>query len=220
MSLRPTPLSDELFDYLLAQGTPLDPVQSALIAETAEFGATAQLQISPDEGRFLTLLCRLIGARNVLEVGTFTGFSALALAYGVGPEGRLTCCDISEEWTQIARRHWDAAGVSDRIELRLGDALQTLRAMPAEPAYDLAFIDADYPGYPAYWEEVVPRVKTGGVILVDNVLYHARVIDPADRHANTEAVRVLNDRIRADERVEATMLSIADGLTLARKITA
>ncbi|MFB9834225.1 O-methyltransferase [Actinoallomurus acaciae] len=217
MTLRPTPLSDELYDYLCAHGTPPDAVQQDLIAETATLGHEARLQISPDEGAFLTLLTRLIGAKTALEVGTFTGYSALAIVRGLGAGGRLTCCDISEEWTRIARRHWAAAGVADQIELRLGPALDTLRSMPDEPAFDLAFIDADYLNYSAYWEEIVPRVTPGGAILVDNVLYHARVIDPADSADTTQAVRELNERIRRDDRVEATMIAIADGLTLARK---
>jgi len=217
MTLRPTPLSEELFDYLCAHGSPPDQVQADLIAETATLGHEARLQISPDEGTFLTLLTKLMGAKTALEVGTFTGYSALAIVRGLAAGGRLTCCDISEEWTRIARRYWDAAAVSDQIDLRLGPALDTLRSMPAEPTYDLAFIDADYLNYGAYWEEVVPRVTPGGVILVDNVFYHARVIDPADTADTTQAVRQLNERIRTDDRVEATMIAIADGLTLARK---
>ncbi|MFH8616271.1 O-methyltransferase [Streptomyces sp. NPDC017979] len=217
MTRTPTPLSDELFDYLCANGTPPDPVQARLIAETAALGHDARLQISPDEGAFLTLLTKLIGARTALEIGTFTGYSALAIARGLGADGRLTCLDISEEWTRIARRHWQAAGVQDRIELRIGPALDTLKTLPEQPTYDLAFIDADYENYTAYWEQVVPRVRPGGVILVDNVLYHARVIDPDDTAETTRAVRRLNERVRTDERVEATMVHIADGLTIARK---
>lgn len=210
-------MSERLFDYLVAHGSPPDPVQAELIAETATLGHEARLQISPDEGTFLTLLAKLMGARTALEIGTFTGYSALAIARGLAPGGRLTCCDISDEWTRIARRHWEAAGVADRIELRLGPALDTLRSLPREPVYDLAFIDADYLNYTAYWEEVVPRVRSGGAILIDNVLYHARVVDPADDADTTEAVRQLNERVRTDDRVEATMIAIADGLTLARK---
>ncbi|MFI6523266.1 O-methyltransferase [Streptomyces uncialis] len=217
MTRTPTPLSDELFDYLCANGSPPDAVQSRLIAETATLGHEARLQISPDEGAFLTLLTKLTGARTALEIGTFTGYSALAIARGLGEDGRLTCLDISEEWTRIARRHWRAAGVQDRIELRLGPALDTLKSPPDEPAYDLVFIDADYENYTAYWEQVVPRVRPGGVILVDNVLYHGRVIDPDDTAGTTQAVRQLNERVRTDDRVEATMIHIADGLTLARK---
>ncbi|GAA5008647.1 O-methyltransferase [Actinopolymorpha pittospori] len=217
MTLRPTPLSDELYDYLVAHGTPPDATQEALIAETATLGHEARLQVSPDEGSFLTLLTKLLGVRTALEIGTFTGYSALCIARGLADGGVLTCCDISEEWTRIARRHWDGAGVSDRIDLKIGPALDTLRSLPARPTYDLAFIDADYPSYPAYWEEVVPRVNTGGVIIVDNVLYHARVIDPSDTEVTTEAVRALNERVISDERVEATMIHIADGITLARK---
>ncbi len=217
MAPKPTPLSDDLFDYLVAHGSEPDAIAAALIADTVALGDPAGLQISPDEGAFLTMLTKLVGATTALELGTFTGYSAMCITRGLGPGGRMTCCDVSDEWTQIARKHWDAAGIGDQIELRLGPALDTLRALPAEPAYDLAFIDADKPNYPAYWEEVVPRVNSGGVILVDNVLYHERVIDASDTSDGTEAIRQLNDRILTDDRVEATMVTIADGITLARK---
>ncbi|ODU04227.1 MAG: SAM-dependent methyltransferase [Pseudonocardia sp. SCN 72-86] len=218
MTRTPTPMSDALYDYLLAHGTPPDPVLRALIAETATLGSESRFQVSVDEGAFLHLLTRLAGVRTALEIGTFTGYSSICIARGLAEGGRLTCLDNSEEWTGIARRYWDAAGLADRIDLRLGDALDTLRSLPPEPVYDLVFIDADYLSQSAYWEEVVPRVRPGGVVLVDNVLYHARVVDPADTADTTEAVRALNDRIRTDARVEATMIHIADGLTIARKV--
>lgn len=217
MAPRPTALTPDLFDYLLAQQPPLDDVRRDLIAETQAMAEHAELQISPDEGAFLTWLTRLSGARRALELGTFTGFSALSIVAGLADGGTLTCCDVSEAWTSIARKYWDRAGVGDRIELRIGPALTTLREMPAEPTYDFAFIDADKPGYPAYWDEVVPRMRTGGVICVDNVLYHGDVIDPERRDTdNTRAVRELNDKIRTDGRVDAIMVTIADGITLAR----
>ncbi|MGI8868378.1 MAG: O-methyltransferase [Mycobacteriales bacterium] len=217
MAPKPTPLTDDLFAYLIAHGSAPDEQQAALIAETEALGDPAGLQISPDEGAFLSLITKLTGAKTAIELGTFTGFSALCIARGLGAEGRMLCCDVSEEWTAIARKHWAAAGVADRIELQIGPALDTLRALPKQPAYDLAFIDADKPSYPAYWEEIVPRVNPGGVILVDNVLFHERVIDDSDQSDGTVAIRELNDRIIADDRVEATMVAIADGVTIARK---
>lgn len=217
MAPKPTPLTDDLFAYLVAHGSRPDDVQAALIAETEALGDPAGMQISPDEGAFLTLVAKLTGARSALELGTFTGFSAMCIVRGLRDGGSLTCCDVSEEWTQVARRHWDAAGIGERIELRLGPALETLRSLPEAPAYDFVFIDADKPSYPAYWEEVVPRVNSGGVILVDNVLYHERVIDASDTSDGTAAIRRLNDRILVDDRVEATMVTIADGITVARK---
>lgn len=217
MAPKPTPLTDDLFAYLVAHGSRPDDVQAALIAETEALGDPAGMQISPDEGAFLTLVAKLTGARTALELGTFTGFSAMCIVRGLRDGGSLTCCDVSEEWTQVARRHWDAAGIGERIELRLGPALETLRSLPEAPAYDFVFIDADKPSYPAYWEEVVPRVNSGGVILVDNVLYHERVIDASDTSDGTAAIRRLNDRILVDDRVEATMVTIADGITVARK---
>lgn len=217
MAPKPTPLTDDLFAYLVAHGSQPDELQAALIAETEALGDAAGLQISPDEGAFLTMIARLTGAKTAIELGTFTGFSALCIARGLGEDGQVLCCDVSEEWTGIARKHCAAAGLTDRIELRIGPALDTLRSLPAQPAYDLAFIDADKPNYPAYWEEIVPRVNPGGVILVDNVLFHGRVIDDSDRSDGTRAIRALNDRIVADDRVEATMVAIADGVTIARK---
>jgi caffeoyl-CoA O-methyltransferase len=212
----PTPLSPELFDYVVAHGSTPDDVQAALIAETRALGDPAGLQISPDEGAFLTLFTRIIGARRAIEVGTFTGYSALCITRGMGPSGRMTCCDVSEEWTSIARKYWEKDGISDQIELKLGPGVETLRALPSEPVYDLAFIDADKPSYPQYWEELVPRVKPGGVILVDNALMHGGVV-AADPDRGSAAVTELNDRALADDRVDAALITIADGIMMARK---
>ncbi|HVX45686.1 MAG TPA: O-methyltransferase, partial [Mycobacteriales bacterium] len=156
------------------------------------------------------------GATRAIEVGTFTGYSALCITRGMGPSGRMTCCDVSEEWTAIARKYWEKDGISDQIELKIGPGVDTLRALPAEPVYDLAFIDADKPGYPDYWEELVPRVKSGGVILVDNAVFHGGVIEP-NPSAGGAAVAALNDRAIADDRVDAALITIADGIMLARK---
>jgi caffeoyl-CoA O-methyltransferase len=204
-------------EYLVAHGTPPDAVQRALIEATAALGPVSGMQIAPEQGAFMTLLARLVGVRFAVEVGTFTGYSALCLARGLAPGGRLLCLDVSEEWTAIARRHWAEAGVDDRIELRLGPAADALRALPADPPVDLAFIDADKPGYRTYYDELVDRLRPGGVILLDNVLWGGRVVDVADTSEDVEAIRAVNDHVAADPRVEVVMLPIADGLTLARR---
>ncbi len=210
-------LSPEIHDYLLAHGDPLDDVQRSLIEETAALGGIAMMQIAPEQGTFMTLLARLLGARNAIEVGTFTGYSALAIARGLPDDGRLLCCDVNEEWTAIGRRHWGKAGVASKIELRLAPALDTLRSLPREEVYDLAFIDADKPNYPNYYEEVLARMRPNGVILVDNVLWAGEVVNPEANDEGTLAIRAFNDMVAADERVDCVMLAISDGLTLARK---
>ena len=185
MTRRSEQLSPELEDYLVAHSTPPDQVLSQLASETAStYPDAAGMQIGAEQGTFMTLLARLIGARRALEIGTFTGYSAICMARGLTDDGRLTCCDVSEEWTSMARRYWAMAGVADRIDLELRPALETLRALPPGAAFDLAFIDADKPGYISYWDEVVPRMRPGGAILVDNTLSHGRVIDPASTDAN------------------------------------
>lgn len=216
MSTRSVPVTDELHDYLVAHGSPPDEVASDLYAETRRIlPADAEMQVAPEQAALLTLLTRLVGARNAVEVGTFTGTSALAIARGLPPDGRLICCDVSEEYTSIARRFWRRAGVEDRIDLRIAPAVQTLRALPTEPHLDLAFIDADKTGYPAYWAELVPRMRPGGLIGVDNVFRNGRVLAPV-----SEADRVVADfnaAVAADDRVEVVMLPLADGMTLARR---
>ncbi len=211
-------LSQELHDYLVAHSTPPDAVLAALAQETASrFPDAAGMQIGPEQGTFMTLLTGLIGARTALEIGTFTGYSSICIARGLAEDGHLTCCDVSEEWTSVARRYWQRAGLAGRIELRIGPALDTVRAMPAAAVLDLAFIDADKTGYVGYWDEVVPRIRPGGAILVDNTLSHGRVIDPDGRGDVVRGIRDFNDHARADERVDLVLLPIGDGLTLARK---
>src|SRR4051794_24145144 len=205
-------LSSELAEYLVGNGNPPDAVQQALIEETASLGAVAGMQIAPEQGAFLTVLTQLIGARRAIEIGTFTGYSALCIARGLPHDGRLTCCDISEEWTAIGRKAWSAAGVDDRIDLRIAPALDTLAALPAGDSFDLAFIDADKPNYVNYYEALLPRMRTNGAILVDNVLWDGRVIQSDADDENTIAIRAFNDRVASDERVDAVMLPIADGL--------
>jgi caffeoyl-CoA O-methyltransferase len=209
-------LSPAISDYLIAHGTPPDELQNRLIAETKTLGAVAGMQIAPEQGAFLTILTELIGARQAVEVGTFTGYSALCIARGLPTSGHLLCCDVNEEWTSIGRRYWAEAGLSDRIELRLGPAGDTLAGLPPDASFDLAFIDADKPNYGLYYDEILSRLRSNGVILVDNVLWHGAVVD--DSHdANVDAIRAFNDRIAADDRIEAVMLPISDGLTLIRK---
>jgi caffeoyl-CoA O-methyltransferase len=194
-------------------------VLSELADETERrFSASASMQIGPEQGTFMTLLARLTGARNAIEVGTFTGYSAICVARGLADGGRLICCDVSEEWTSVARDYWQRAGVADRIELRLGPGAQTLRSLPAAASFDFAFIDADKTGYVEYWDLIVPRISPGGVILVDNTFSSGRVVDPAENGDAVRGIRAFNDHARADARVELVMLPIGDGLTLARKL--
>ncbi|MEW2473813.1 O-methyltransferase [Micromonospora gifhornensis] len=215
MTLKSIPLTDELHGYLVAHGAPPDEVIRDLAEETlALLPEHASMQVAPEQAAFLTFLTRLLGARQAVEVGTFTGLSALAIARGLVDGGRLTCFDISEEYTSVARRYWARAGVADLIDLRIGPAGDTLRQLPNERYLDFAFIDADKAGYPIYWAELVPRMRPGGVIAVDNVLRHGRVIAP--QNADDRAIAAFNDDVLADVRVDAVMLPIADGLTLAR----
>ncbi len=212
-----TPLDEALYDYLAEHRTPDDELVRELREETARLGDRSSMQISPDQATFLRLLVAATGTRRALEVGTFTGYSALAIARGLPTNGRLLCCDLSEEWTSVARRYWRRAGVADRIELRLGPAAATLRSLPEEPSFDFAFIDADKQGYPVYWDEIVPRLRRGGLVLVDNVLWDGEVVRPEAQDADTRAIREFNEKVRDDPRVESVMLPIADGLTLARR---
>jgi caffeoyl-CoA O-methyltransferase len=205
-------------EYLLAHCTPADDLLRELAAETrSQHGNAAGMQVSHDEGELLTLLTRLTGARRAVEVGVFTGYSSICIARGLPADGHLLACDVSETWTSVARRYWKRAGLEDRIELRIGPALDTLRALPADPVFDLAFIDADKAGYPLYYEELVGRIRPGGLIILDNVLYGGEVVDPACQGRSAVALRQLNRAIVSDDRVESVMLPVRDGVTLARK---
>jgi caffeoyl-CoA O-methyltransferase len=206
-----------LHAYLVSHGTPPDEIQRALIDETRALGDTSVMQIAPEQGAFMTLLARILGARRAIEIGTFTGYSALCLARGLADDGELICCDVSEKWTSVGRRYWERAGVAHKIDLRIAPAIETLAQLPREPDFDLAFIDADKSGYIAYFEALLPLIRKGGVILVDNVLWSGAVVDPAVDDENTSAIRKFNDLVAADSRVECVMLPIADGLTLLRK---
>lgn len=219
MTRRSEQLSEALEEYVVAHSSQPDEILRDLAAETAQrLGATAGMQIGSEQGTFMTMLAQLTGARTAVEVGTFTGYSSICLARGLGAGGHLLCCDVSDEWTSIARRYWERAGLTDRIELKLAPAADTLAALPEGTSFDLAFIDADKTGYVAYWDLIVPMIKPGGVILVDNTLSHGRVVDLADQADNVVGIRQFNGHARADERVELVLLPIGDGLTMARKL--
>jgi predicted O-methyltransferase YrrM len=210
-------LTKPVHDYLVAHAPPLDDVQRDLIAETEALGGISMMQVAPEQGAFMTLLTRLLGVRNAVEVGTFTGYSSLSIARALPGDGTLLCCDVNEEWTAIARKYWERAGVAGKIELRLAPALDTLRSLPSGEQYDLAFIDADKGNYPHYYEEVLARLRSNGVILVDNSLWGGAVSDPKATDDNTKAIRAFNDAVASDGRVESTILTLGDGLTLIRK---
>jgi caffeoyl-CoA O-methyltransferase len=210
-------IGPELAEYMATFGGPVDTLLRELAEETLKAtGRSAQMQIAPEEGRFLTLLAQLVGARSIVEVGTFTGYSSICLARGMAPGGHLLACDVSEEWTAIARRYWERAGLTDTIELRLGPANETLAALPADPTVDLAFIDADKPGYIGYWQELVPRVRPGGLLVVDNVFFGGEVVEE-EPSENGAAIQRFNAHAATDDRVELVMLPIADGVTIARR---
>jgi caffeoyl-CoA O-methyltransferase len=206
-----------LDDYLLAHASPADDILRDLVEETHQTVPGTTMQITHDEGEFLTMLVRLTRASFAVEVGVFTGYSSICIARGLPEDGRLLACDVSEEWTSIARRYWERAGLTERIDLRLAPAGETLRALPVEASIDFAFIDADKTGYPAYYEELVPRMRPGGLIVLDNVLRGGRVVDPSAQDDADRAIRQINDTITADSRVQSVMLPLRDGVTLARK---
>ena len=209
-------LSPELHGYMLAHGTAADSIQQELIDATRALGGISMMQIAPEQGALMTLLARLMGAKRAIEVGTFTGYSALCLARGLPEDGQLICCDVSEEWTKIGVPFWEKAGVRDRIDLRIAPALETLRSIEEDAAFDLAFIDADKSAYASYVEELLRLVRPGGLILVDNVLWSGRVVDETADDDNTLAIRAFNEKVANDSRLECVMLAISDGLTFVR----
>jgi len=214
-----TPLDDALYDYMVAHARQ-DDVLRRVHDEAQAMGDLAEMQVSPEQGALITLLCRLVGARDALELGTFTGYSAICAARGLAAGGRLIACELSEELAEIAARNFESAGVADRIEIRIGPAADTVSAIPEREAFDFAFIDADKQGYSTYYDLVVPRVRSGGLILIDNVFYGGRVVagrEQPDRMESIEAIRATNDRARDDDRVDVAMVAVADGLLLVRK---
>lgn len=206
--------------YVEAHSDPLDAVGRRLVERTAALGDVAGMQIGADQAALMTTLARLTGARRAVEVGTFTGMSALAIARGLAPGGRLVCCDVSEEWTTIAREAWAEAGVDDRIDLRIAPAAETLAGdlFGDEGPIDLAFVDADKPGYVGYHEALVPRLRTGGLLAVDNTLWRGDVVEPDEADVNRTALRAYNDHALADPRVSTVLLTVGDGVTLNVKL--
>jgi caffeoyl-CoA O-methyltransferase len=204
--------------YAEARSTPPDAAQAALREATLErAGRSAGMQIGHDQAVFMEILARAMGARHAIEIGTFTGYSALAVVRGMGPEGRLLCLDVSEEWTSIAREHWALAGVAEQIELRLGPAIDSLRALGDVAPFDLAFVDADKESYLEYFEELIGRLRPGGLLLADNTLQSGRILDVADERGSTKAMQRFNDAVAADGRVETVLLPLGDGLTVAQR---
>jgi predicted O-methyltransferase YrrM len=219
MTKRSISLTDSLYDYLLAVSLREPEVLRRLRDETANL-PESRMQIAPEQGQFMALLARLTGARRCIEVGVFTGYSSLAVALALPDDGRIVACDVSDEWTAVARRYWAAAGVAHRIDLRVAPALETLRALLADGdagSYDFVFLDADKENYLRYYELALELLRPGGLIAADNTLWSGRVIDPANGEASTVALRQFNERLHRDERVDLSLVPIGDGLTLARK---
>lgn len=221
MSLRTEGMDDQLYDYIQRAFLREPAVMRRLREETARLGDdVARMQIAPEQGQLMALLIELIGARRVIEVGTFTGYSALAMARALPPDGLLIACDVSEEWTRIARRYWSAAGVARRIELRLGPGLETLQALLAEKqagSFDAVFLDAEKINLTRYYELALRLLRPGGLIMIDNVYWGARADEPGDGKPTAEAVAKLNAKLRTDRRVSIALVTVAEGLTLARK---
>ena len=209
-------LSREVHQYLLDHGGAADPIGQRLIEETRKMGGISMMQVAPEQGAFMQLLATLLGAKKAIEVGTFTGFSALCLARGMGEGSHLICCDTSEEWTRVGQPYWEEAGVSDRIDLRIGPAIETLQAIPEDQGFDLAFVDADKSSYVAYGRELLRLVRPGGLIMVDNVLWSGAVVDPDNHEDNTQHIRAFNDWATGEVRCENVMIPVGDGLTLIR----
>jgi predicted O-methyltransferase YrrM len=212
-------LSDAVYRYLVDHSVREHPVLAELRAETAKL-PHAGMQIGPDQGQFMALMARLIGARRCIEVGVFTGYSSLAVALALPDDGRIVACDVSEEWTAIARRYWEKAGVARKIDLRLGRATTTLDRLLAEGGegrYDFAFIDADKTAYLDYYERCLRLIRPNGLIAIDNTLWSGDVADLSNTKPDTVALRALNDALHRDERVDVSMLPLGDGVTLARK---
>ncbi len=219
MSNRTISLDDTLHDYLLENSLREDPILAKLRAETADM-TQGRMQISPEQGQFMALLVRATGVRCYLEVGTFTGYSSISVALALPEDGKAVCCDISEEFTKIARSYWAEAGLKNKMELRLGNATKTLRSLLEEgfeSKFDMMFIDADKEGYLDYWESGLKLVRQGGLLLVDNVLWGGRVVDNPPYDSSTKVIRKLNAALKNDSRIDISMLPIGDGLTIARK---
>lgn len=218
MSNRSLTIDDRLYDYLLKVSLRESDLLRELRAETAKLPG-AGMQISPEQGQFMVLLVEMLGVKRAIEVGTFTGYSSLSVAGAMPEDGRLICCDVSEEFTAIARRYWARAGLDGKIELKLGPAIETLDKLVKTEAgkFEFAFIDADKTNYLHYYERILKLLRPGGVVLIDNVLWGGAVADPKDNDSDTVAIRLLNEHVKADKRVSLSLLPLGDGLTIARK---
>ena len=212
--MRGPDVNEALYEYIVNVGTRETAVQKELRAETAKL-PMGQMQIGPDQGALLQVLVRILRAKRCIEIGTFTGYSALTVALALPPNGKIICCDVSEEWTSIGRRYWKKAGVEKKISLRLGPALETLAGLKGK--FDFAFIDADKPNYWAYYERCLKLLRKGGLIAVDNTLWGGSVINPEKQSESTVALREFNKRVARDRRVDIALVPIGDGLTLATK---
>jgi caffeoyl-CoA O-methyltransferase len=207
-------LTDALYDYVVSMGSRETRVQRELREETQKL-PMGQMQIGPDQAALMQVLVRILGAKRCIEIGTFTGYSALAVALALPASGKIICCDVSEEWTSIGRRYWKKAGVAAKIDLRLGPAVETLKAVKGR--FDFAFIDADKPNYWNYYQRCLQLIRKGGLIAVDNTLWGGSVIDPEKQSESTQALREFNERVAKDRRVDIALVPIGDGLTLAVK---
>jgi caffeoyl-CoA O-methyltransferase len=216
--VRTVTVTPDLQDYVVDHGSwPVDSVLIDLHEQTAALGDVSGMQVGPDQGQLLTFLAGLVGTRQAVEVGTFTGYSSLCIARAMPKDGLLVCCDLNEKWTAIGRKAWKRAGVADRIDLRIGPGLDTVRNLPTDPHLDFVFIDADKVGYVSYWNELVPRVRSGGLVVADNVLWSGRIVDADAEDGDTQALRAFNDLVVGDDRVEVVILPAFDGLLLARR---
>ena len=216
--LKYLPLNDDLYEFARSHRSGIhDPILTALREETATLGDDARMQVSEEQGQFLYILAKLIGLRNAIEVGTFTGYSALCVARALPPDGKLLCLDIDEEWTSIASKYWEQAGVVDKVELRIGPAIETLEKLDPDSFFDFAFIDADKTEYNSYYELVLPHIRPNGLILFDNMLWGGCVLEGASDHENAKAIRELNAKLATDSRIECVLLPIADGIQFCRK---
>ena len=218
MSSRNNYIEEHIYDYILSTSLRDTPLHEQLRGETAEM-SMGGMQISPDQGQFMALIVKLIGARRILEIGTFTGYSSLVMAQALPEDGSIVACDVSEEYTDVARRYWAEAGVANKIDLRIGPGAETLSRLLAEGAtatFDIAFIDADKPNYAIYYEHCLQLVRSGGLIMIDNVLWSGRPADSGEQEESTVAIRGLNAALHKDERIDVSLLAIGDGLTLAR----
>lgn len=219
MSNRTTPVDERLHHYLLSISLRETPILRRLREETASL-PEHNMQIAPEQGQFMQLLLRLMGARRCIEIGTFTGYSTLAMALALPEDGRVLACDVSEEWTAVGQRYWEEAGVAERVDLRIAPASETLAGMIDQgeaPVWDFAFIDADKKGYAGYYEQCLALIRPGGVIAMDNTLWDGKVADEGVDDEDTRAIRAFNEKLHTDKRVDISLVPIGDGLTLARK---